>query len=174
MDDPETLDPKRRQETTAEFPEETQPDPSGAAEARVAEADDRWRRAAADLENQRKRSARDLDDARRQERARVAGAFLPIVDDLERALDFAPDADDQLLIGIDAVLQQAIDTLTRLGFPRIDESGVPFDPAEHEVVSVSRTSTMPAGTVVRVERSGYGSPGQLLRPAAVVVASAEE
>ena len=174
MDEPETLDGKREPEAAADPPPEGEQSDPAVAEARVAEAEDRWRRAAADLDNQRKRSIRDLDDARRQERARVAGAFLPIVDDLERALTFASDASDPLQVGIDAVLKQAIHTFGQLGYPRIDQTGVPFDPREHEVVGVSRTSTVPAGTVVGVVRSGYGSPGQILRPAAVVVAAAEE
>jgi molecular chaperone GrpE len=171
MDGPDTLDEKREPGPPV-APDERSPNDD--VDSRVAEAEDRWRRAAADLDNYRKRAPRDLDDARRAERARVAHSFLPVLDDLERALDFAPDADDQYLVGIDAVLQDAIRTLARLGYPRIDQTGVPFDPAEHEVVSVTRTSTIPPNTVVKVERAGYGTRGQILRPAAVVVAAPEQ
>jgi molecular chaperone GrpE len=171
MDDPETLDGEQRPDASAATAEKSA---EAKAEARVAEAEDRWRRAAADLDNQRKRSVRDLEDARKQERARVASAFLPLLDDLERALEYAPDAEDPLLVGIDAVLQQAVHTLARLGYPQIDAAGAPFDPREHEVVSVERNSALPAGTVVNVVRPGYGSPGNVLRPAAVVVSAPEE
>jgi molecular chaperone GrpE len=171
MDGPDTVDEKSEPARPV-APDERRPNDD--ADSRVAEAEDKWHRAAADLDNYRKRAQRDLDDARRAERARVAHAFLPIVDDLERALEFARDADDQYLVGVAAVLQDAIRTFTLLGFPRIDETGVPFDPAQHEVVSVTRTSTIPPNTVVKVERAGYGTPGQVLRPAAVVVAAPEQ
>jgi molecular chaperone GrpE len=171
MDGPDTLD-ERPEPRPPVAPDERSTNDD--ADARVAEAEDRWRRAAADLDNSRKRALRDVDDARREERVRVARSFLPMVDDLERALDFAPDADEQYLVVIDAVLLEAIRTLTRLGYPRIDQTGVPFDPAEHEVVSVTRTSTIPPNTVVKVERAGYGTPGHVLRPAAVVVAAPEQ
>jgi molecular chaperone GrpE len=74
--------------------------------------------------------------------------------------------------GIASIRKQAIDTLARLGYPRIDAENVPFDPRVHEVVSVVETDDVPPGTVVSVLRPGYGGPDNTLRPAAVVVSRA--
>ncbi|HWE69970.1 MAG TPA: nucleotide exchange factor GrpE [Acidimicrobiales bacterium] len=125
-------------------------------------------RALADLDNQRKRFERELGRARALERAAVAGQWLPIVDDLERALDHAGPEDTALVQGVRAVHDQAVALLARLGFPRFDDLGKPFDPNRHEAVGVAEGTTAP-GTVVGVVRPGYDGPGAVLRPAGVVV-----
>ncbi|HEX3841122.1 MAG TPA: nucleotide exchange factor GrpE [Acidimicrobiales bacterium] len=125
-------------------------------------------RALADLDNQRKRFERELDRARSLERAAVARQWLPIVDDLERALDHAGPDDTPLVEGVRAVFDQAVGLLASLGFPRFDDLGKPFDPNRHEAVGVADGSVTP-GTVVSVVRPGYEGPGAVLRPAGVVV-----
>src|ERR1700710_2968201 len=66
----------------------------------LAKLEDRWRRAVADLDNLRKRSARELDRERTTERSRVAGAWLPIVDNLERAISHAVYQSDAVVEGV--------------------------------------------------------------------------
>jgi molecular chaperone GrpE len=134
--------------------------------------EDRWRRTLADLDNVRKRHVRDVDRERAAERARVAAAFLPVLDTIDMALEHA-DADPATIVaGVRAVREQALDILTRLGYPRQDDVGVPFDPVRHEVVAVvsPEASGQPAGSVTAVLRPGYGEPASQLRPAAVTVA----
>lgn len=137
------------------------------------------RRALADLDNLRKRFGREVERERAAERARVAAAWLPVVDDLERALAHAtgsPEATEaaaSLVAGIRAVHDRALTTLAQLGFPRFDDTGVAFDPLRHEAVGVV-DSDAPAGTVVAVVRPGYGTAGDILRPAGVVVARTPE
>lgn len=134
-----------------------------------AQLEDRWRRAVADLDNLRKRYARESDRERTTERSRVAGAWLPVVDNLERAISHAGERSDALLEGLRSILEHAQQVLEQLGFPRDAEAGVPFDPERHEVVGVvDRPDTVP-GTVVEVVRPGYGEGSRQLRPAAVVV-----
>lgn len=135
----------------------------------LARLEDRWRRAVADLDNLRKRNARELDRERSAERSRVAGAWLPIVDNVERAISHADDRSDAIVVGLRSVLEQALQVLEHLGYPRDAETGVPFDPARHEVVSVVEKTDSPPGTVVDVLRPGYGEGSRQLRPAAVVV-----
>lgn len=140
------------------------------------EWENRWRRAAADLENLRKRYARDLARERDGERALVASAFLPVVDTIERALEHA-DADPRSVVeGVRTMREQALGVLAALGFGREDETGVPFDPARHEVVGIvdSDVTDEPPGSVVAVVRPGYGAPGRQLRPAAVTVARRDQ
>jgi molecular chaperone GrpE len=138
----------------------------------VAELEDRWRRALADLDNLRKRYARELERERAAERARVAAQWLPVVDDLDRALAHAAEDPSAVLEGIRAVRDHATAVLARLGYPRYEEVGVPFDPARHEAVKAVTDAEAAPGTVVEVLRPGYGREDHWLRPAAVAVATA--
>ncbi|AQU65244.1 nucleotide exchange factor GrpE [Streptomyces niveus] len=135
---------------------------------------DRWRRALADLDNLRKRHTKELQREREAERARVCTDWLPVLDNLELALAHAePDA-GSVVQGVKAVRDQAVDILHRLGYPRDDETGVPFDPARHEVVTVVDDPGTEPGTVVQCLRPGYGAPGHQLRPMAAVVSKRQE
>jgi molecular chaperone GrpE len=140
----------------------------------LAKLEDRWRRAVADLDNLRKRYARELDRERTMERSRVASAWLPVVDNLERAISHAGDQSDAVLEGVRSILDQALQVLEQLGYPRDAQAGVPFDPQRHEVVGVVDHPDSAPGTVVEVLRPGYGQGSTQLRPAAVVVSRREE
>lgn len=158
----------------ADPPEEPSPASQDDLSLRLAELEDRWRRAAADLDNARKRAARDLALAQDAERARAASVFLPVVDGLEDAVNYARQVDEGLAQGVGSIREHAVAALERLGYPRIDDVGVPFDPRVHEVVSVVETGDLPPRTVTAVARLGFGTPERLLRPAGVVVTAAEE
>jgi len=149
------------------------PEPAGGDDdpaATIAGLEDKWRRALADLDNHRKRTARMLDEERAGERARTSAAWLPVLDDLERALEHADAEPGAVIDGVRSVLEQAREVIARLGYPRRDDQGVPFDPALHEAVSTVAEPGVPEGTVVRVLRPGYGGGRRQLRPAQVVVA----
>jgi molecular chaperone GrpE len=139
------------------------------AAAATTELDERLLRAMADLENLRKRFHREVLREREAERSRVAAEWLPIIDDLDRALEHVDDQEDALAAGVRAVRDHAVDVLTGLGFPRFENVGERFDPARHEAVGVVEAD-VPPGTIVAVVRPGYGGPEVMLRPAAVVVA----
>ena len=142
---------------------------------RIAELEDSWRRTAAELENFRKRCAQDVRRAREQERASVAARWLPVLDNLDRALEHASSNPDQIVEGVRAVQQQALTVLAELGYPRReDDTGAAFDPAHHEAVSTVSGEDFVPGTVAHVVRPGYGPDGGVLRPASVVVATRSE
>ncbi|WP_097884256.1 nucleotide exchange factor GrpE [Streptomyces sp. st140] len=168
--------PPLRPQTTADETRPEAPGPASAADEHAAsmrELEDRWRRALADLDNLRKRHARELERERMVERSRTAAAFLPVLDNLELALSHA-DADSGAVVeGVRAVRDQAVGVLEQLGYPRHAETGVAFDPAHHEVVSVVDDPDIEPGTVVQVLRPGYGDGDRQLRPAAVTVAKRE-
>ncbi|MEV6542688.1 nucleotide exchange factor GrpE [Streptomyces sp. NPDC051665] len=147
--------------------------PDDAYAAALREAEDRWRRALADLDNLRKRHARELKRETAAERARTAAAFLPVIDNLELALSHATADPGAIVEGVRAVRDQAVNVLERLGYPRHAESGAPFDPARHEVVGVVQDPDADPNTVVQVLRPGYGEAERQLRPAAVTVAKRE-
>ena len=137
---------------------------------RVRELEDLRLRALADLDNLRKRHARELDRERAAAANRVAAAWLPVLDNLDLALGHAGADPSTIIEGVRAVREQALAVLASLGFSRYDEVGVPFDPAQHEVVNVVDDSEAEPGTVVRVLRPGYGTAERQLRPGAVTVA----
>jgi molecular chaperone GrpE len=143
------------------------------SDTELAKLEDRWRRAVADLDNLRKRYARELDRERTTERAKVAGAWLPIVDNLELAISHAGDQSDAVIDGLRSILEQARQVLQQLGYPRDAEAGVPFEPERHEVVGVVDRPGSAPGTVVEVIRPGYGEGSTQLRPAAVLVSRRE-
>ena len=142
-------------------------------QARLAEAEDQKLRALADLDNLRKRCAAQVERAEADARTQVARQWLPVVDNLERALEHAAADPRTIVEGIQAVRQLALGVLASLGFPRRDDTGATFDPARHEAVAATYDPRVPPGTVVQVVRPGYGEPDRQLRPAQVVVAKAD-
>jgi molecular chaperone GrpE len=142
-------------------------------QARLAEAEDQKLRALADLDNLRKRCATQVERAEADSRTQVARQWLPVVDNLERALEHAAADPRTIVEGIQAVRQQALGVLASLGFPRRDDTGAAFDPARHEAVAATYDPRVPPGTIVQVVRPGYGEPDRQLRPAQVVVAKAD-
>jgi molecular chaperone GrpE len=139
-------------------------------EKRVAELENLWRRALADADNLRKRHARETERLRRQERAEVARDWLHVLDNLDRALEHAGADPGAIIEGIRAVRDQAVDLLSRLGYPRQDDLGARFDPACHDAVAAIPFADAPPGTVVEVVHPAYGDGAYQLRPAQVVVA----
>lgn len=136
---------------------------------RCALFEDQLRRALADLDNLQKRFQREVARERVEERARVAAEWLPIIDDLERALQHGKADAESILEGVRVVYEHAQQVLQRLGYPRFEDVGNRFDPTRHEAVSTIDSDLSP-GTVVAMMRPGYGAEGDVLRPAQVVVA----
>jgi molecular chaperone GrpE len=151
--------------------EEAAPTPTRAEEP--PEPDQRLLRALADLDNLRKRFERELDRERKAERRRIAGEWLPVVDDLERALEHAAAEASELHAGIAAIYEHALAVLARLGFERFEDVGAPFDPRRHEAVGAI-PSDAPRGTVAVATRPGFGTDEEVLRPAAVIVSTGED
>jgi molecular chaperone GrpE len=145
------------------------------AHDRIAELDDRWRRAAADLQNLRRRLGDEIERARTDERMRILLAWASIVDDLERALANATDDDGPLVTGLRAILDRATETMRRFGYPPFGDAGDAFDPNRHHAVAtVPADDRHPPGTIVEVQRRGYGGEAGVLRPADVVVSRAPD
>jgi molecular chaperone GrpE len=159
-------------------------DPVAALELKIAALEkekkdnwDRYLRAAADLENTRKRTKRELEDARFETKTKVMKEMLPVVDNLERAIEHAGStagdpAAKAIVEGVQLVLRQFQTAFERLEISAIEAQGQPFDPNLHEAIS-QQESDQPAGTVVQVLQRGYRSGDRLLRPALVVVAKAK-
>ena len=133
---------------------------------------DRYLRAAAELENVRKRASRDVEKAHKFALERFCSELLAVKDSLEIGLATADKADVQsLLAGKEATLKLLTTTMERFGVVELNPEGEPFDPQEHEAMSMQPSSDVEPGSVLTVFQKGYALNGRLLRPARVVVAS---
>jgi molecular chaperone GrpE len=144
-------------------------------QAEAARLKDALLRTAADFDNFRKRSRRELDEARRNGREDLLRAFLPVFDNLERAIQSAQRTSDvkAMTEGLAMVQRQFIDALGREGIARIPTVGKAFDPGVHEAIQQVETTDHPAGTVIAEVQPGYTQGERLLRAAMVVVARAK-
>ncbi|MBK8011463.1 MAG: nucleotide exchange factor GrpE [Deltaproteobacteria bacterium] len=139
----------------------------------ASETRDKWLRAAADFENYKKRMAREREDLVKFGNEKLLRDFLPILDDLDRAIQVAQDgsnADAQSLMldGILMVQKKFISQLERYNVETFKSVGQAFDPNRHEAVQ-QIVSDLPAGTVAAELQRGFLLSDRLLRPALVTV-----
>jgi len=136
---------------------------------RLKEEHDRYLRAAADLENYRKRAQKEREDVQKFGVERLLKDLIPILDNLERALQSAA-ADDPLAGGVRLVLRTFEEILGRHGVQAFSALGQPFDPRLHEALLQVATPDRPPGTVVLEHGRGFLLNDRLVRPAMVGVA----
>ena len=133
------------------------------------EALDGWKRTAADFDNFRKRASRERDEYVRFANERLVAELLPILDDLERALQAAAEHEEaRLEEGVELVHRELAALLGRHGVKEIETSGK-FDPHVHEAL-VAQPSEADEGSVLDVIQKGYTLGERVVRPARVVVA----
>jgi molecular chaperone GrpE len=155
-----------------------QPPAEEALAASQAEAQKNWDlylRARADLENYRKRVQREKEDLSRFANENLLREILPVMDNLERALEHARQSDGGnggLLQGVELTLGQFQRVLDKFGVTPIRSLGEPFDPARHEALGQVESAEHPPNTVVQELQKGYLLNDRLLRPAMVMVAKA--
>ena len=146
------------------------------AEAKKDEYLELAKRAQADFDNYRKRMTAEVQAAAVRGKAQLAAEVVPVLDDLERALQAAGldpegDSEDGLAHGVILVFRGLRETLERNGIEAVDPKGEKFDPNVHEALSTIPSDGVEAGVVVEVMQKGYRFEGQLIRPAMVVVAA---
>jgi molecular chaperone GrpE len=133
------------------------------------ERDGQYLRLAADFENFRRRSGQEALDRTRYATEAAAVAVLPVLDNLQRAIQHAPEG-DPMVDGVRMVARQFEDALSSLGVTVIDAEGQPFDPAVHEAIGGVESPDVELDTVVEVLQPGYKLHDRVLRPALVRVA----
>jgi len=151
---------------------------SASAEDRLAEAEgqrDEYlalaQRVQADFDNYRKRALRDQERLVALAHERLVRELLPILDDLERALEAAERHEEaQLMDGVDLVQKSLRAALAKEGLTEIDTSG-PFDPHVHEALLTQPAQDADPGSVLDVVQRGYRLGDKVVRPARVIVAA---
>ena len=140
----------------------------------TAERDSLWDqllRQRAEFENYRRRTQKELTEAEGRARGRVLGEFLPILDNLDRALNAAEHHEEgKVLQGVRMTHTLFEDLMRREGVTAIDPVGEAFDPSVHEAM-VFAPSDHPEGVVTTTLERGYVMGDRLLRPARVAVSS---
>jgi molecular chaperone GrpE len=126
-------------------------------------------RARADFDNYRKRMMRETERVRKTAAEALIADLLPVIDNLERALDHACDAPGGLGEGVEMVVNQLREVLARHGLQPIPAQGLPFDPNVHEAVMQVECAEMAPGHVAQVLQKGYRLGDYVLRPAKVAV-----
>lgn len=129
---------------------------------------DRSLRTLADFDNFRKRASREREEAQRTARIELLREILPIVDNLERALEAGGSAED-LKAGVDLILKETEAFLKRHGVRKVTSVGERFDPAVHEAVSRHEDPEVAEPTVSEEFQAGYTINERLLRPSIVKV-----
>ena len=139
------------------------------AESKVIEYKDGWARTQADFQNFRKRVERDNETFKASTKGDILKKVLPVLDDLERALQNRP-ADDAWANGIELVARKFQNILDMEGVKRIEAKGVAFDPNFHEAISHEPSAEVESGHVIDVVQNGYVIGERVIRPALVRVA----
>lgn len=125
----------------------------------------------AEFENFRRRAARELIEARDRAQGELLSDLLPVLDNLERALDAVEHHDEsKVLGGVRMTRDMFVDLLRRSGVEEIETVGAPFDPRVHDAMLV-QASDQEEGVVAAVLERGYRQGDRVLRPARVAVSS---
>ncbi len=136
-------------------------------------AEDRSLRVQAEAQNMIRRAERDVENARKFALERFAGALLPVLDNLERALAAMGEPTDTtrpLAEGVQLTLRSFLDVLQKFDVAVVDPAGSPFNPELHQAMAMIEQPDVAPNSVVQVMQKGYSLNGRLLRPAMVVVA----
>lgn len=138
---------------------------------------DQLLRRQAEFENYRKRIERERGETYQRARAEVLLEFLPVVDNLERALSSLENSQgdaEALLHGVELIHRQFHDALGKFGLEPVPAVGQTFDPHVHEAVTLEPTDKHEENTIIEEFQRGYKMGDKLLRPAKVKVAATPE
>jgi len=143
-----------------------------ACRAEVEKYKDLHLRVCADLENYRKRARKEKDEVLRFGNEGLIRELLPVLDNLERAIDHARQEQREsegLLQGVEMIVDQFLKALEKFGAVPFNAMGEGFDPARHEAMGQMESAEHPPNTVVQVLQKGCLLNDRLLRPALVMV-----
>ncbi|MEX0446982.1 nucleotide exchange factor GrpE [Xenorhabdus sp. SGI246] len=129
-------------------------------------------RARAEVDNIRRRAEQDVEKAHKFALERFANELLPVIDNLERALEAADRTNETLvpmIEGIELTLKSFIDAVGKFGIEVVSDTHVPFNPEVHQAMTMMESDQHEPNQVMLVMQKGYTLNGRLLRPAMVAV-----
>jgi molecular chaperone GrpE len=153
--------------------DEGAPDHSADLAAELAAEKDRALRLQAEMENLRARTSREIAESTRYAALPFMRDLLPVVDNIERAIDAANKQGDSqsLLEGFKLVHQQLLNALAQHNCVKIDAQGEPFDPQFHAAILQQPSDEVPANHVLLVAQAGYKLHDRVVRPAQVIIST---
>ncbi|MFP9230038.1 nucleotide exchange factor GrpE [Pectobacterium cacticida] len=168
---------------TPETPEVTDPRDARIAEleAQLNELQQRERdnilRLRAEADNIRRRAEMDVEKAHKFAVEKFASEMLPVIDNLERALETADKTDESLaamIEGVELTLKSLLDAVRKFGIEVVSDVNVPFNPEVHQAMTMLPSAEHEPNHVMMVMQKGYTLNGRLLRPAMVAVSKAQD
>ena len=136
----------------------------------VAQQEDKFLRLAAEYDNYRRRTAKEKESTWSEAKADTAAAFLPVYDNLERALK-QETADEAYKKGVEMTMNQLKSVLEKLGIIEIEALGRPFDPTLHNAVMHVEDESLGENIVAEVFQAGFKLGDKVIRFAMVKVAN---
>ncbi len=142
-------------------------------EEEIKAVQNRYLRLAAEFENYKKRAQKEQAEYTKYAHERLLKALLPVLDNLQRALQHAQQSGgtNGLIEGVELTCKQYLEVLSRFGVRPIPSVGQPFDPTVHQAVATVDPKGQAPNTIVEEYEKGYYLHDRVLRPAMVTVAA---
>ncbi len=144
---------------------------------KAAEERERALRTAAEMENLRRRTELDVEKAHKFALEKFAAELLPVLDNLERAIELADKENGALkpmVEGVELTLKSMQSGVAKFGLVALDPTNQPFDPNAHQAMSMVPSADVAPNTVIAVMQKGYELNGRVIRPAMVMVSKAAD
>lgn len=155
----------------AEMSTETEGEASTDPIEEIAQLKDQILRSLAEVENIKRRTSRDIENAHKFAVEKLLADLFPVIDSLEKAVETASATTGAQAIaeGVALSLKLFVDTLAKSGVEQLDPLGIPFDPQEHEALTMVPNPDAEPNSVMDVMAKGYKLNGRLVRAAKVIV-----
>ncbi|KLV04493.1 heat shock protein GrpE [Photobacterium aquae] len=146
-----------------------------ASDAKAKEQQNDVLRARADVENMRRRTEQEIDKARKFALNKFAEELLPVIDNMERAIEMADKNDEAIkpmVEGVELTLKTMMSTVEKFGLNQLNPVGEAFNPEQHQAMAMQESAEHAPNTVMLVMQKGYELNGRVVRPAMVMVSKA--
>lgn len=151
-----------------------------ALRVQVKEAQEQMLRSQAEMQNVRRRAEIDVEKAHKFALEKFVKELLPVADSLEKAVESTEGSENagelvaSIREGVEMTLSLFMNSLGKFNVEQLDPVGEPFDPQQHEAMSMVPSPDAEPNSIVAVVQKGYLLNGRVVRPAMVVVAKAED
>ena len=138
-------------------------------ESKIEQYEDKYKRLQAEYANYMRRTQQEKETIGIFANEKIITELIPVIDNMERALDACTDKEEALFKGVDLVYKQLKDSLTKFGVEEIEAEGAEFDPNVHMAVMQESIEGVEPNKVVMVLQKGYKLGTKVIRPTMVKV-----